>query len=303
MTKKYGDLNLLTVFLEVYRLRSITLASEALDMSQPAVSNAMNRFREQIGEELFVREGRGISPTSTAHYLAIELEPMMKHIDRTIDNLNEFDVSSSRSFKVLLPEPLLYALHKPLESDPRLGNCQIEYDIIPPSRSELLKLLSLQKVDLAIDVTPVDNLSYKSELICEDPLTVICSENHPRVGDSISMTEYLGESHVALELKRQGLHALDYYTKEQFQRRIRMECSSTVAMIAMVSAGELLGVTSEMLYRQYAVPLKVRKVAVPFEISPIQYHMVYHKKMAKNPALQWLTSFVRTITQEMQTQI
>jgi len=75
MSQKKNDLNLLTVFLEVHNQRSITLAAESLDLTQPAVSSALKRFRDQLGTDLFVRDGRGIAPTHTAQFLAEELGP------------------------------------------------------------------------------------------------------------------------------------------------------------------------------------------------------------------------------------
>jgi DNA-binding transcriptional LysR family regulator len=300
MAKKYGDLNLITVFLEVYRLRSITLAAESLDLTQPAISNALKRFKAQMNDELFIREGRGITPTSTADHLAVELEPMIKHINNTIGNLHEFDVNSSRTFRILLPEPLLYSLHHYLENDERLGNCEIDYDLLPSSRNELLKLLSLQKVDLAIDVARVDNPSYSSEHLYSEDLSLICSQDHPRIGDNISLPDYLNEKHVALDLKRNGLHTIDYYTSENLQmRKVKMESSSPLAMIAMVGGGELVGVTSETLFRQYGKILNVKRVASPFYIRPIEYHLVHHKKVSNSPGQIWLLNYIKEILSEI----
>ncbi|MDD1827954.1 LysR family transcriptional regulator, partial [Photobacterium sp. ZSDE20] len=64
------DLNLLTTFLAVYKHSSITVASEQLDISQPAVSAAIKRLEGVVGKTLFVREGRGIAPTGAAVSLA-----------------------------------------------------------------------------------------------------------------------------------------------------------------------------------------------------------------------------------------
>ncbi len=56
------DLNLLLVFAQLFR--------ERLDMSQPGVSNALNRLRVLLGDELFVRTPHGMEPTSYAMRLA-----------------------------------------------------------------------------------------------------------------------------------------------------------------------------------------------------------------------------------------
>ena len=54
------DLNLLRVFDEVMAERNLTRAAHNLAMTQPAVSNALRRLREQLDDELVRRAGYGI---------------------------------------------------------------------------------------------------------------------------------------------------------------------------------------------------------------------------------------------------
>lgn len=56
------DLNLLRVFDEVMAERSLTRAAHKLAITQPAVSNALRRLREALGDELLVRQARAWSP-------------------------------------------------------------------------------------------------------------------------------------------------------------------------------------------------------------------------------------------------
>ena len=63
------DLNLLRVFDAVMAERNLTRAAERLAMTQPAVSHALKRLREALGEELFVRQAFGMKPTSRAEGL------------------------------------------------------------------------------------------------------------------------------------------------------------------------------------------------------------------------------------------
>ena len=60
------DLNLLRVFDEVMAERNLTRAARNLAMSQPAVSNALRRLRDTLGDELVVRSGHGVEPTQAA---------------------------------------------------------------------------------------------------------------------------------------------------------------------------------------------------------------------------------------------
>ena len=60
------DLNLLRVFDEVMAERSLTRAARNLSLTQPAVSNALRRLRDTLGDELVVRDGQGMAPTPRA---------------------------------------------------------------------------------------------------------------------------------------------------------------------------------------------------------------------------------------------
>jgi DNA-binding transcriptional LysR family regulator len=58
------DLNLLRVFDVVMAEGSITRAAQRLAMTQPAVSNALKRLRDSLGEDLLTRAPRGVQPTA-----------------------------------------------------------------------------------------------------------------------------------------------------------------------------------------------------------------------------------------------
>ncbi|MDB5314480.1 MAG: LysR family transcriptional regulator, partial [Rhodospirillales bacterium] len=60
------DLNLLRVFDAVARERHVTRASQRLNLSQSAVSNALSRLRAALGDELFLRRPGGVEPTALA---------------------------------------------------------------------------------------------------------------------------------------------------------------------------------------------------------------------------------------------
>ena len=64
------DLNLLVVFQQLHKERRVATVAENLGLTQPAVSNALSRLRKMLGDELFLRTGRGMEPTPYAAQLA-----------------------------------------------------------------------------------------------------------------------------------------------------------------------------------------------------------------------------------------
>src|SRR3954469_19228593 len=64
------DLNLLRVFDAVLHERTVTAAAARLELTQPAVSNALARLRSVFGDPLFVRTANGMDATPFARGVA-----------------------------------------------------------------------------------------------------------------------------------------------------------------------------------------------------------------------------------------
>ena len=79
------DLNLLELFESIWRTRNLTASGKALGISQPAVSRGLARLREAYGDELFVRQQRGVEPTPFAQALAEPVSAALAIVRRTIE--------------------------------------------------------------------------------------------------------------------------------------------------------------------------------------------------------------------------
>src|SRR5690606_4430417 len=86
MDLKDIDLNLLVVFNYLLTEGSVSGAADKLNLTQPAVSNALKRLRAITGDELFVRSARGMAPTPYASQLA---EPISYALSTLHDTLNQ----------------------------------------------------------------------------------------------------------------------------------------------------------------------------------------------------------------------
>jgi DNA-binding transcriptional LysR family regulator len=82
------DLNLFRVFDTVMQHRSVTKAAQMLSVTPSAVSHALSRLRQTIGDELFAPNGAGVEPTPRALELASDVR----------EGLQSFAIYRERSF-------------------------------------------------------------------------------------------------------------------------------------------------------------------------------------------------------------
>ena len=69
MNIKNKDLNLLLVFDTLMTELNVSRAAVKLGLSQPAMSHALGRLRENFGDPLFSRLPRGVAPTARRIFL------------------------------------------------------------------------------------------------------------------------------------------------------------------------------------------------------------------------------------------
>ncbi len=85
MAGKMVDLDLLATFLEIYRGGSITAAAGRRALTQPAVSGQLAKLEKEIGEPLFVRGSRGVTPTPRADELARRVGAHLDQLRSALD--------------------------------------------------------------------------------------------------------------------------------------------------------------------------------------------------------------------------
>src|SRR5216683_3843874 len=78
------DLNLLVTFDALMTERSVTRAAERLGLGQPAVSHALGRLRELLGDPLFVVTRHGLTPTRRALGLATWVRSVLEQAQRAL---------------------------------------------------------------------------------------------------------------------------------------------------------------------------------------------------------------------------
>lgn len=283
------DLNLLEVFFEVYRLRSITLASVSLNTTQPAVSSSLKRLTDQIQAQLFVREGRGIAPTQAAIQLASEVGPALNAMYGAVGNLQKFDINQQRIFNVYVNEPILMLLQPLVEQDNSMGNCQICFMVTPTTQEALLEDLSLQKVDLAIDFGQIQSFSYSIKPFFTDTLKTACAKTHSEIQGSITLDQYYQQRHIGIKTRRNKQHAIHTLVKERLQKReVIVECDSMMSGLALAASSDLLTFIPDSMVGRYAQLFGLQVLDNPFDTAPIVHNMFWHKRNEHSIAHQWL---------------
>lgn len=192
------ELTLLYVFDAIMTEGSITRAAERLNMTQPAVSNAVSRMRHAWKDPVFVKKGRQIEPTSYALSLWDQVRGPMHELSRAVTTTGFDPATSRRKFRIALADMMLDLLWPPLVSKLERDAPGIDLHAVPYTLGGAHMQLREAHVDLAIGMLTEHDHSLRSTWLAESGYVLAMREDHPLAGRPITLEEFLDARHLLI---------------------------------------------------------------------------------------------------------
>lgn len=274
--KKF-DLNLLVIFECIYQHLSISKAAETLFITPSAVSQSLQRLRNQLNDPLFIRAGKGITPTTVGINLHKHLEENLNQIEQTINIMHSS--SLKKSLTVYAPQALTPdRLFGPMKLLIREHNYEIEYHDLLLSKDSADDLLAYRKADLVFSFSSITNRSIVCNHFLTTPVVMVCRQGHPRIGESATLEQLNEEKFTYYMIDESGINHLRAESHQRFpDRKFGFRSDSFFSLINMISSSNLLGYIPEVAYIQYRDVLKLQKVNIPFSLPDLNIYMMYNR--------------------------
>ncbi|MGK2742181.1 LysR family transcriptional regulator [Tepidicaulis sp. LMO-SS28] len=290
------DLNLLLVFDAVYRERSTSAAARKLDLSQPAVSNALRRLRKFTGDTLFFRSGNEMMPTRTANALAIPVSHALSTVEESLSSLRAFDPrTSTRVFRLGINDfmrvTLVPALANLLEQE--APNVRLEFTGETPNPPVLLEALRRGETDISIlplgAVAAEKDISFSA--FNSDTLAVVARAEHPIFdsGTPVS-TEALASARYVTTNNAPALRALaeTVFAEHGIERNVACVMPDTSTIPSIVEMTDYLGIVGKSFLKRHQRDHAIAEVKTPFTFPQIKAGLVWARSADEDQGLQWL---------------
>jgi DNA-binding transcriptional LysR family regulator len=284
------DLNLFVVFDAIYTERGITRASETLKLSQPAISHALGRLRELIGDPLFVRQGNAVTPTPLAHELIGPIRRALGEIERSLIQLSEFDPKvSQRDFKIGMRHIIESALIPSLMNQIKDAAPEVKISAVHHNRAVFQTQLASDALAAVVDVMLPLSHNIHQKFLGGGKFVVVARKDHPLVKGEISMATYLEHDHVLASSRPSGPGMEDLeLARLGFQRKIKLRCQHYWTACKVVSTSNMLLTMPERYAQSTNMPLENQIVPFPLDISSQDIFLYWHASADNDPANRWL---------------
>lgn len=253
------DLNRLRIFFQVYSCGSASLAAKKLNLSQPAVSQHLQKLESELKVQLFTRSHKQLIPTGAGERLFTAIKPFLSALPATLQSLRQPLDSPYGLVRIGAPYDFGRAYLPEICHTFRIRYPHVTFNIRLGDSLTLIKFLDQGEIDFAIvdmvatDITPPGGKRelYSREPLIDEELILVASAAYyaERIAGDHSFATLINQAYISDE---QNDTFLTHWFSHHFRQtkahpEIVLTVESHQACLRCVELGMGLSTTSSHL--------------------------------------------------------
>jgi len=294
------DLNLLSVFQEVYRERQISAAARRLGLTQSAVSNALARLRRTFGDELFVRTAHGMQPTPLAQQMAEPIGAAMVQVALALSQRSRFDAATSgRRFTLAMTDVGEVYFMPVLIERCRSVAPNVEIASIRANGLTLKDDMETGRVDLAIGAFEDVSEALYHRALFRQRFVSMFRKDHPLAKGKVDLARFVAAPHLIVDAAQSPYDRINgLLEKAGVTAGTRFRVPHFTAVPYIVSTSELVVTVPQKLAESAASPFGLKWIEPPLALPTLQTNVFWHRRFNHDPGIQWLRGLIADVFAE-----
>jgi DNA-binding transcriptional LysR family regulator len=305
------DLNLLRVFDQVMSERNLTRAAHKLSMTQPAVSNALRRLRETLGDELVRRSGYGVEPTPRALALWPAVGDALRQLEAALAP-GEFVAAQAADTFILAMADATAAELMPALVETILSDAPgVSIRGMPLTTRDPRRLLDEGHYDLAVGFFPAvladltaqaqagtlpmfeHKRLYDGEYVC------VMRQDHPLASGPFTLKRFCTARHLLVSFSGRPFGFVDEALASIGQtRRIVLTVNQFFTAGRVVARSDLLTVLPRHFVHVTGMSAELTVRELPFELPPVHVDALWHRRDTPRSPHAWLRDAVAAAAEQ-----
>lgn len=289
------DLNLLTAFEALMGERNVTRAGARIGLSQPAMSAALRRLRDLVGDPLLVRAGGAMHPTPRAIELAGPVHEALAQIrlalgPRAFDPASaqqRFNLTTADYSELVILPGLMRAL---------AGRAPgVDLRVVNSDRVSGVELVESGDADIAIMPFPHGVSHLRTCTLFHDSHHCIAAEGRTDFARGMTLEAYAAASHVVASVEGRGTSNVDSALAALgLSRRIGLAVPHFLVIPHVVAASAMIATVPSRLAQAFAGN-GLALFAPPLALEDFSVQLVWHQRRDRDPAHLWLRDLIAEI--------
>jgi DNA-binding transcriptional LysR family regulator len=311
------DLNLFKVFDAVLQHRGVAAAARELGVTPSAVSHALARLRQALGDELFVSGDAGMVPTERALALAPGIREGLGHFSGAVE-AQPFDPATSlRTFRIAATDYASVVMLPRLVAHMVAAAPQATLRVFPFSRLDVVRHLDEGRLDLALGWFGQLPDRMGRRAIIEEGEAIVVRPGHPLTEGKVTKERLVAFPHIVVELTGTEEMAVDGFLddrgvarrvwierllidiadgEEGLVGRVAVSVPTYAAVPPMLLATDMVATLPHRLALRAAKHEGLVLLDLPYEPLSVSVEAVWHQRAERDAGRQWLTDALAATT-------
>jgi len=301
------DLNLLRVFDQVMAERNLTRAAENLAMSQPAVSNALNRLREALGDKLVTRSGYGVEPTPRALALWPAVSDALRQLEGALTPGQFVASQANNTFVLAMADATAAKLMPGLVEIIERDAPGISMRLVPLTTRDPRPLLDQGAIDLAVGYFPavVADLTAQSQAgnmpafdhqrLYDGHYRCVMRREHPLAATRLTLDRFCEARHMLVSFSGRPYGFIDEALAALGRtRRVVLTVNQFFTAGRVVTRSNLLTVLPQHFVDETGMVSDLVVRDLPFHVPMVHVESLWHHRQGQRSEHAWLRLAVWT---------
>lgn len=304
------DLNLLRVFDQVMAERNLTRAARNLAMTQPAVSNALNRLRETLGDRLVTRSGYGVEPTPKALAIWPAVNEALRQLEASLAP-GEFEAAKANAtFQLAMADATAAVIMPGLVATLEREAPGVSVRVFPLTTRDPRRLLEEGQVDLAVGYFPAvladvtaqaqagARAGYEVQRLYESHYVCVMRTGHP-LADRLTLDAFCAARHMLVSFSGRAYGFIDQaLAAHGRQRRVVLTVNQFFTAGRVVATSDLLTVLPRHFIGVTGRAHELTHRELPFDLPPVHVDAIWHQRNGQRSDHAWLRQVVAEAARE-----
>lgn len=295
------DLNLLRVFDEVMAERSLTRAARNLSLTQPAVSNALRRLRETLGDELVRRSGQGMEPTPRAVTLWPAVRDALRQLQQSLAPDSFVPGEADNTFVLAMADATAAEVIPRLVDIIEAEAPGVSLRVVPLTTRDPRKLLDEESIDLAVGYFPAvladltaraqvgKAVAFDHQRLYDGVYVCVMRSKHPLASGPLTLNRFCGARHLLVSFSGRPFGFVDEALATLGrQRRVVLTLNQFFTAGRVVANSNLLTVLPRHFVGVTGIADALVLRDLPFAVPPVHVDSLWHSRQDQNSAHRWL---------------
>ncbi len=295
------DLNLLRVFDEVMTERSLTRAARNLSLTQPAVSNAMRRLRDALGDDLLKRSGQGLEPTPHALTIWPSVRDALRNLQESLVPSDFTPAEATTTFVLAMADATAAELMPGLIAVMDQDAPGVSVRVVPLTTRDPRRMLEDGTADMALGYFPAaladltaraqvgKAVAYSHLRLYDGNYVCVMRRDHPMASGPMTINRFCSARHMLVSFSGRPFGFIDEALASLGrERRVVLTVNQFFTAGRVVASSNLLTVLPRHFVGVTGIADQLVLRDLPFAVPVVHVDALWHHRVERDSAHQWL---------------